>query len=147
MQSIGEYRMTRLTFGVSASSFAAIMALRQNVPDHQKAYPQAAIFALEAFYVDDGLVEAESVQDAIRLRKELQKLFALGGFTLRKWKSSSAAISQSIPLWFRDEESSQLIQYLEAFTKVLGVEWNADTDAFRPMVPTNYADGKLPECQ
>ena len=36
VQPIGEYRMTRLTFGVSASSFAANMALRQNVLDHQQ---------------------------------------------------------------------------------------------------------------
>jgi len=146
-QSIGEYRMTRLTFGVSASSFAANMALRQNVLDHQLDYPQAAIVALEGFYVDDGLVGAESVQDSIRLRKELQELFSLGGFTLRKWKSSSAAVARSIPLRFRDEESSQVIQYSDAFTKVLGVEWNANTDTFRPMVPTNYADGRLTKRQ
>ena len=143
MQSIGDFRMTRLTFGVSASPFAANMALRQNILDHQQEYPRAAAVALESFYVDDGLVGAESVQDAIRLREALQKLFSLGGFTLRKWKASSADVARSIPVQFRDEEPSQLIQYSEAFKRVLGVEWNADTDTFRPMVPTDYADGKL----
>ena len=72
--------MTRLTFGVSASSFAANMALRRNVLDYQQEYPQAAEVALESFYVDDGLVEADFVDDAIQLRGALQKLFSLGGF-------------------------------------------------------------------
>ena len=87
--------MTRLTFSVSATSFTANKALKQNVLDHEREYPQAAIVAHEAFYVYDGLVGAESVQNAIRLREELQELFSLGGFTLRKWKSSSAAVAQS----------------------------------------------------
>ena len=115
-------------FGVSASSFVASMALRRNVRDHQKAYSQAALVALEAFYVDNGLVGAESVQDAIRLREELQEIFSLGGFMLRNWKSSSAAVARNIPLRYRDEDSSQLIQYSEAFAKVLDVEWNANTN-------------------
>ena len=75
--------------------------------------------------------------------KHCRNCSQLGGFTLRKWKASSADVARSIPVQFRDEEPSQLIQYSEAFTKVLGVEWNADTDTFRPMVPTDYADGKL----
>ena len=41
-QPLGHHRMTRLTFGVSASSFAANMALRQNALEHIKTYPQAA---------------------------------------------------------------------------------------------------------
>ena len=59
--------MTRLTFGVSASSFAANMALRQNVLNYQQQYPQAAIVAFEGLYMDDGLVGAEFVQRGIRL--------------------------------------------------------------------------------
>ena len=88
--------MTRLTFGMSASSFVANTALGQNVLHHQQQYPQASIVALDGLYVDDGLVGADSVQDEIHLCEELQELFSLGGFTLRKWKSSSAAVAQSI---------------------------------------------------
>ena len=40
------YRMTRLTFGVSASSFAANMALRQNAMDHSETHPQASRITL-----------------------------------------------------------------------------------------------------
>ena len=34
-----DYRMTRVMFGVSASSFAANMAVKQNAVDHTMEYP------------------------------------------------------------------------------------------------------------
>ena len=45
-------------FGLSASPFATIMAMRQNAMDHQK-YPLAAQVVMDDFYVDDGLDGAE----------------------------------------------------------------------------------------
>ena len=76
--------MPRLTFGVSASSFAASMALRQNVRDHQHEYPRAAKVAMELFYVDDGLEVEDSVDDAIRLRGNLLKLFPIGRIYIKE---------------------------------------------------------------
>ena len=58
------------------------MALRQNAIDHKESHPQAYQVVLDSFYVDDGLIGAYSIEDAIELRKELQELFNLGGFTL-----------------------------------------------------------------
>ena len=37
-QPMVDYRMTRLTFGLSASSYAANMALRQNALDHSESH-------------------------------------------------------------------------------------------------------------
>ena len=96
--ALDEDRMTRLTFGVSSSSFAANMAVRQNVLNPQHEYPQVGKVAMESLYVYDGLVGADSVDDAIPLRGSLQKIFSLGGFTLRKWKASDATVAQGIPL-------------------------------------------------
>ena len=78
--------MMRLTFGVSASPFAAIMAIRQNALNHQRKYPLATQAVMDDFYMDDGLDGADSVDKAIKLRAEMQELFELGGFVLRKWK-------------------------------------------------------------
>ena len=39
--AFSDFRMTRLTFGVSASSFAANMAMKQNALNHQDEYPKA----------------------------------------------------------------------------------------------------------
>ena len=57
--------MTRLMFGVCASSFAANMALRQNALDNQLEFPRAAKATLESFYVNNGLVGVDFSEDAI----------------------------------------------------------------------------------
>ena len=49
--------MTRVTFGVSASSFAANMAVWQNAIDHAHEYPLAARVVEKPFYVDDCPVQ------------------------------------------------------------------------------------------
>ena len=41
-EPLQDYRMTRVTFGVSASSFAANMPLKQNALEFAVEYPQAA---------------------------------------------------------------------------------------------------------
>ena len=94
--------------------------------------------ALDCFYVDDGLLGADSVDDAVCLRDELQRLFFAGAFTLMKWRTSYKAVEMHIPSHLHDQDRTQLITYTEVYTLVVGVEWDATTDAFRPLVPTNY---------
>ncbi len=66
-----DYRMTRLTFGVSASSFAANMSVKQNATK----YPLTARVIEESIYVDDCITGADIVEGAIQLQGELQNLF------------------------------------------------------------------------
>ena len=77
---IKDYRMTRVTFGVSASSFVANMCVKQNALNLSHKYPLAAQSVQESFYVDDGLTGADDIQSAIQLQRELDELFARGGF-------------------------------------------------------------------
>ncbi len=51
--NLTDYRMTRVMFGVSASSFAANMSVKQNALNHATEYPQAARIVETSFYVDD----------------------------------------------------------------------------------------------
>ena len=62
------------------------MALKQNALDLQQDCPRAAQAALDCFYMDDGLIGEDTVDDAIHLQEDLQRLFFAGGLTLRKWK-------------------------------------------------------------
>ena len=129
-----DYRMTRLTFGVSASSFAANMAVRRNAIDNALTYPEAAQAVMTSFYVDDGLLGASSVDDAIQLQRQLQELFSSAGFTLRKWRSSDPTVLTHLPADLIDEQPSREIKGEEAFAKVLGIEWSSATDTFHPIV-------------
>ena len=126
-----DYRMTRVTFGVSASSFAANMSVKQNAHDFEVEYPQAAQAVKTSFYVDDGLTGADSVSQAIQLQRQLQDLFMKGGFLLRKWNSSNPQVLQHLSPELKDTQPSQMMPSSEQYTKTLGIEWNASKDHFR----------------
>ena len=126
-----DYRMTRVTFGVSASCFAANMAVKKNAQEFSSTYPLAAKVAQENFYVDDGLSGADGIDQAIHLRMELQQLFNQGGFTLRKWNSSEKSVLDAIPPELR--ESDEVLAISDAgsgMAKTLGISWNTRLDAF-----------------
>ena len=123
--------MTRATFGVSASCFAANMAVKQNALELTRKYPQAAEAVLKSFYVDDGLSGADSVKLAIALQRQLQDLFIHGSFLLRKWNSSDPAVLEAILPELRELKEVHSISSLKHdYTKTLGLEWNAATDTF-----------------
>ena len=123
--------MTRLTFGVSASSFAANMSLRQNALDLGHEFPLASKVVEDNFYVDDCLTGADSIEGAIFLHDELCDLFKRGGFLLRKWNSSESAVLQSINPELRDSIKVLIVSGSEEYTKALGLEWNTAGDHFR----------------
>ena len=130
-EPLQDYRMTRVTFGVSASSFATNMSLKQNTLDSAVDYPQAAKVVEDSFYVDDGLTGADSIQDAIELQKQLQELFTKGGFLLRKWNSNKPGVLDHIPADLKEFNPTQQLPDPDQYTKTLGIEWNARQDHFR----------------
>ena len=130
-EPLRDYRMTRVTFGVAASSFAANMAVKQNAADFSLEFPAAAKAVNESFYVDDGLVGADSIEGAISLQRQLQELFARGDFTLRKWNCSNPAVLELIPEELKDTQSLCTLPDEGGYTKTLGVEWNTVMDHFR----------------
>ena len=70
-QPLKDYRMTRLTFGISASPFTMNMAMRQNALDHQPKCLLPAEDIMDSFYVDNDLNGADSVDKAIKLQAEM----------------------------------------------------------------------------
>ena len=130
-EPLKDYRMTRVTFGISASAFAANMSVKQNAVDFALQYPLAVKAVNESFYVDDGLTGADTIEKAIELQKQLQDLFAKGQFTLRKWNSSNPVVLQHIPPDLRDSRLSCSISDPSEYAKALGIEWNVTMDHFR----------------
>ena len=131
-----DYRMTRVTFGVSASSFIANKSVQQNALDHAKDFPKAASVVEASFYVDDCLTGAESAEEAIDLHQQLVTLFNKGGFLLRKWNSSDSRVLDSIDPKLLDAQPTHPIPVPDDYTKTLGIEWNASLDHFRIAIAT-----------
>ena len=133
-RSLVDYRMTRLTFGLSAPSFATNVAMKQNALKNVDTHWQTVQAVLDSFYVDDGLTSANSIKEAVRLCKELQELFASGGFVLHKWKTSEPAVAEDILSHLMVKKNLHEITCTYTFTKVFGVEWDANSDTFCPMI-------------
>ena len=130
-EPLRDYRMTRVTFGVSSSSFAANMAVKQNALNHTREFPLAAAAVVKSFYVDDGLCGADTKEEAVQLQQQLQSLFSRGGFLLRKWRSNEPSVLQYLPPHLLDVQSSQQLPDSEEFAKTLGIEWSNKLNCFR----------------
>uniref|UniRef100_A0A1X7VTJ9 Uncharacterized protein n=1 Tax=Amphimedon queenslandica TaxID=400682 RepID=A0A1X7VTJ9_AMPQE len=76
--TLSDYRITCVTFGISDSSFAANVTLKQNAIDWAHKYPLAAKAVKQSFYIDDDLTGADTVYEAISLHYELQQLISCG---------------------------------------------------------------------
>ena len=141
-EPLKDYRMTRVTFGVCASSFAANMAVKQNAMDHSLKYPTASQVVYTSFYVDDCLTGAADPDSTLLLQQQLTELFALGGFVLRKWNSNDPSVLEKIPEDLSDSQVVQAFPETNEYSKALGVEWNVSTDQFRLTV-SNPPQGQL----
>ena len=128
-ETLQDYRMTRVTFGIAASSLAAKMSIKQNALDFAHEFPLAAKSVDESFYVDDCLTGADTVEEAIEL--QLQSLFSKGDFLLRKWNSNNTLVLESIPPELQDPRVIPTINDTLDYTKTLGIEWNPQLDHFR----------------
>ena len=126
-----DYRMTRLTFGVSSSSFIANMCVKQNASNHSLDFTLATKAVEDSFYVDDGLTGANSFEEAIELHHQLQNLFAKGGFLLRKWNSSELKVLEHIAPELREQNSIHTLSDSDEYAKTQGIEWNSKLDHFR----------------
>jgi len=88
--SLQDYRMKHITFGVSASC----LAVKRNAKELKAELLLAAQAVVDSFYVDDGLTGAEDAQTAIILKSYV---FARAEFQLKKWNSSDPAVTSTIP--------------------------------------------------
>ena len=79
--------------------------------------------------MNDGLTGATSVSEAIELQKELQQLFNKGGFLLRKWKSNEPEALRHLPVHLIEQGTTRELPVVGEFTKVLGVNWNTESDS------------------
>ena len=119
-KSLQDYQMTRLTFGVLTSSFAANMSLKHNALDHAMEFLKAAHAVETASYVDDCLTGANSVEEAIIYTSNYYiTLSRVHGFLLRKWNSSDQTVLHHIEPEVCDVRSTHLITSLDEIQKHL----------------------------
>lgn len=77
--------LVTVTYGTSTAPFLATRSLIQLSIDEGAEFPLAARIIHEDCYVDDVLSGAETIQEAIECRHQLQTLLSKGGFPVHKW--------------------------------------------------------------
>lgn len=128
-ESVSEYELNTVTYGMKSSSFLAQRVLLQLVADEGVNYPAASNSISQQCYVDDIVTGAHTLPDALALRQELVQLLRLGGFELRKWYSNRPEILEGIP----DEHQNHPLSFYpleDNSLKVLGVLYDASRDVF-----------------
>ena len=135
-EQIKDYRMKRVTFGVSASPFLAVRTLHKIADDHGEGYPEATHHIKTSFYVDNFLGGAATPEDALQLFQQIRSILQKGGFQLRKWRSSSDVVIQQIPedLLEKDPVKSSTSVDLQTHSKALGLVWDSLQDVMSPSI-------------
>ena len=126
-----DYRMTRVTFGIASAAFLATNSVSRLAKENEARWPLAAKAVKESFYVDDGLPSVQTKQEAILLQRQLQDLFAAGGFKLHKWDTNSTEVLNCIPQEIRSSQAISKLGDSDNFVKTLGMEYNSSKDYSR----------------
>ncbi|XP_054272529.1 uncharacterized protein LOC128992813 [Macrosteles quadrilineatus] len=123
------YRLTTVVFGFNCSPYLALRTLHQLITDEGANFPLAAEALKKQVYVDDLILGANSIEQALVLRNEVEQLLLKGCFELRKWTSNCPQIMETLPdsyketpLYFNSSD--------QPYFKVLGIKWSPNSDTF-----------------
>lgn len=97
--------------------------------DFSEKYPRAVQSILDNHYVDDLLDSTDTVEEAIKLAKDIKFIHQAGGFNIRNWISNSNEVINALGESFTEKKSLNL-QSSTATEKVLGLSWCTKTDTF-----------------
>ena len=133
--NLEEWRMCRVTFGITCSPFLPSKVLLQIAEDYSMEFPEATAVIRNAFYVDDCLTGAGTLKEADKLRQDLNSLLSHRCFTLRKWCSSSAELLEQISAELKEADGSDLAVSSSQCPKTLGVHCNTHSDMLYVCIP------------
>ena len=104
--------------------------MQQTAHDFGEEFTLAKPHIFSSFYVDDCLAGADSPENAIKLQQQLRNLLQKGGFDLRKWKSNSQIVLDSIPATLHDPAQVKALTegLSNAPQKTFGIVWTASND-------------------
>ncbi|XP_037024126.1 uncharacterized protein LOC119066014 [Bradysia coprophila] len=126
-----EYEMAVMMFGATCSPSAAIYVKDLNAKRYENDYPEAVNAIINKHYMDDYLDSKFSVEEAVKVIKEVIFIHEQGSFEICNWVSSSKEVMAAIPENLRRKENSVVTLAHENIPgRVLGVLWKPDEDVF-----------------
>ncbi|XP_070162567.1 uncharacterized protein [Polyergus mexicanus] len=128
-ESLIDYQLLTVTYGMACAPFLALRVLKQLVRDEGQQFPLAVSILRDNIYVDDLLFGAD---DTIRIRQardQLNSMLKRGGFVLRKWASNSPSLLEDIDRADHGLATKKPLAEDEQI-KILGIGWNPTNDTF-----------------
>lgn len=141
-EQVKDYRMLRVTFGVSSAPYLAVKSLQQVARDEGNQFPLAADRVLKDFYMDDYMSGCETEDDAIKIYSETVELLGKAGFEMQKWASNSVKLMNEIYQNPVLNSTNKLIK-VDDVIKILGLSWNMHTDSFQYTVNLPVQMGRV----
>lgn len=114
------FQITRVIYGHAASPYLSVKAMQQCAIDNATEYPLGAHALMNSFYVDDGLLGADSVKEAKLIATELKDISAKAKLELAKWASNKNMFKNDGPEYLEITDHDVL--------SVLGLRWKPKQD-------------------
>ncbi|KMQ84915.1 hypothetical protein RF55_16893 [Lasius niger] len=134
------FTLNTVTYGTTCASFLAMRCLKQLAKEEGDQFPLAKQVLLSDFYMDDVLTGTDTIEETIKLQRELTTLLAKGHFILRKWRANDKRIISHLLEENKAEDS--LVLNKESLLKTLGVLWNHQEDLLQYNMK-NTSDSKV----
>ncbi|KAL0269074.1 UNVERIFIED_CONTAM: hypothetical protein PYX00_006909 [Menopon gallinae] len=120
-EELQEFQLQTVTYGTACAPFLAIRTLLQLAPEGAHQFPKASASLSQQTYVDDILTGADTLEEALELKRQLETLLMAGGFELAKCAPNSGELASNAP---RNHGLS------DGTIKTLGLHWNPAFDVF-----------------
>ncbi|XP_049866290.1 uncharacterized protein LOC126366989 [Pectinophora gossypiella] len=106
------------------------MTLRRLAEDERQNFPEASKVVETAFYMDDLVHGADTIEEGKELISNLNLLMKAGGFNLRKWSSNENRLLEEIKSEQNKSEDNVFNFKTGDESKTLGLSWNSTNDIF-----------------
>lgn len=125
------YEMTVMTFGATCSPTSAQYVKNVNASRFDDTFSDGTDAIWSLHYVDDYVASFESVEEAVRITRDVVNIHASGGFRLRGFVSNSKAVLDALGVADAADIGAVDLELDTAATnKILGLRWCTRTDAF-----------------
>ncbi|KAL0821872.1 hypothetical protein ABMA28_005274 [Loxostege sticticalis] len=129
-----DYRLCTVTFGVSSSPYLALRTIQQLARDEAARFPRASQVLMSDVFVDDVVSGESDESRALSLQQELISICQSAGFELHKWHSNSSALLIASQPTYSHGERRENVPFAQmendSSTKVLGLQWDPNSDSF-----------------
>lgn len=119
------WQLNTVTYGTRAASFLATRCVKQLAIDTRDQFPDASHILEHNTYVDDVIFGYDSLDQQIKVTKDLLTITEGAGLDLRKFKSNKLDAIEFLPPSKREIDNEDQIH------KALGIKWNTEKDSIQ----------------